>query len=573
MGAWNSLYQDLFEEVSQIPLQNQTSDHFHELYSFISLQGLFLHHALTGAQLIVDTYSLPSSIIQSMHQDLINLSHPFDDHSDSHGHRHSHSHTTNNSLDDKDEELFYYHGLIFRLSGCRQDDRDVNPTDLRFHTVLSNEEIAHKLYGNELRGLYYTQTGLTSLNLSELETNEILRPTVLMSCLIDYCGFRFQIFTPILIDEQYTLVYGYSTSAVENIFIDANPTVHTLIPMISKQLNLSLTRKKQFICPTVLNDYEPMDLVQRPSEVLSKDLQFHVTSTAEHNRVYLMNFMNFLPPDLPKEFTADLMTKTLRPEYISEYSEGSISCDIIRSDLENHLSGNNNLNTTIGSDDEEGNGSHSGGGSGGDGNERNSFLQRPVRPTVILKPLKPVLQWIRAASSLREDLIPDLVMKLDSLTSFPLDTYGLTQLLHSHGVNMRYLGDLYYRTRLAHVKDLILCEVIGRSCKIILNQSLKNISRLGRAQTVIAEQRKRSKFNNYIEHQGKVLHSKLQVILDLFNLVLGSGTDSEEFWRSKFLSFFSYPSPLSPPPACLPSLHSNPSCSCLLQILDHSSFL
>lgn len=502
MGIWNSLYQDLYEEVSQIPLTNQTADHFHELYSLISLQGLFLNYALLGAQLIVDTYTLPASIKGSISSSLISLSDPSD----------------NAAEVDKQEELFYYQGLIFRLSGCGQNDRDVTPTDFRFHSVLSNEEIAHKLFGNELRGLFYTQSGLSSLNLSDLETNEILRPTVLMTTLIDYCGFRFQVFTPIQIEEQYTLVYGYSTS--ENIFIDANPTVHTLIPMISKQLNLSLTRKQQFICPTILDDYDPVDLVQRPSEVLSKDLQFHII---EHSRVYLMNFINFLPPDLPKELTTDILTKTLRPEYIREYSEGSISSDIIRSDLENHLAGNN-MNSTVGSDDED-----------GDGGQNSSHAS--MRPTVILKPLKPVLQWIRAAASLREDLIPDIVLKLDSMTSIPLDTFGFTRFLHSHGVNMRYLGDIYLRIEMPHIKDLILCEAICRSCKTLLNQSLKNISRLGRAQTVIAEQRKRSKVSNYIEHQGKVLHSKIQVVLDLFNLLLGSGADTEEFWRSKLQLF------------------------------------
>lgn len=505
MGVWNAIYQDLYEEVSQIPIINQTSEHFHELFSLISLQGMFIHHALTGVQLIVDSYSLPPSMKTT--NSLISLS--------------------SDSVDtDKDEEILYYNGLIFRISGCRNNDRDHSPTDSRTHFVLSNEEIARKIYGNEIRGLNYVQKGLASLNLSEVETNDILRPTVLMTILIDYCGFRFQVFTPIAIDEQHTLVYGYSTT--ENMFIDANPTVHSLVPMIAKQLNLSLTRKKQFICPTTLYDYEPQDLIQRPSEVLSKDLQFHIL---EHNRVYLINFLNFLPPDLPREMSTDILTKTLRPEYIHEYSEGSISSDVIRSDLENQLGGNS-LNTTINSDNEA---------------EDDSLIENQInshnslRPTILLKPLKPILNWIRAATSLREDLIPDIVYKLDNLTVLPLDSYGLTKFLHNHGINIRYIGDIYLRTQLPHVKDLILCEAISRSCKTLLNQSLKGISRSGRAQTLIAEQRKRSKLANYIEHQGKVLHSKLHVIVDLFNLLFGYGIESELFWSSKFFfSFFFY---------------------------------
>jgi hypothetical protein len=562
MGVWNSLYQDLYEEVSQIPLTNQTTEQFHELFSFISLQGLFLHEALIGSQLIVDTYTLPSSIVKTMNNSLIPLSQLSSpdgqqDHNPTGGGSGVAGGGRTTLSDEDDEELFYYHGLIFRLAGCHHhhDDRDISPTDLRFHSTLSNEEIAHKIYGNELRGLFYTQSGLTSLNLSELETNEILRPTVLMTTLIDYCGFRFQVFAPIPIDEQYTLVYGYSTT--ENIFIDANPTVHTLIPMISKQLNLSLTRKKQFICPTLLDDYDPIDLVQRPSEVLSQDLQFHIL---EHNRVYLMNFLNFLPPDLPKEMTVDILMKTLRPEYIKEYSDGTVSSEIIRSDLENHLSSGQNMTMSLGSDDED---TTSGVSNHGHGNDINNF-----RPTMILKPLQPILHWIRVATSLREDCIPDLVKKLDSLTVLPLDTYGLTKFLHSHGVNIRYLGDIYWRTKMPHIKDLILCEVISRSCKMILNQSMKNISRLGHAQTVIAEQRKRSKLNNYLDHQAKVLNSKLRVVIDLFNLVLGSGSDVEEFWKSKFLH--------APLTLCLThtlSLCSNPPICGVLQIFHHSAIL
>jgi hypothetical protein len=299
--------------------------------------------------------------------------------------------------------------------------------------------------------------------------------------------------------------------------------------MIAKQLNLSLTRKLQFICPSALEDYDPSDLVQRPSEILSKELQFHLI---DHNRVYLMNFLHFLPPDLPRENTTDILTKTLRPEYIQEYSEGSISSDIIRSDLENQINGNN-LNSTISSDNEGDEGL-------GETTDRDSSLT--MRPTLILKPLKPVLHWIRAATSLREDLIPDLVSKLDSLTVLPLDSYGLTSFFHTHGVNMRYLGEIYWRTTMPHIKDLLLFEMISRSCKTLLNQSLKGIARSGRAQTVIAEQRKRSKPANYLDHQGKVLQSKLTLILDFFNLLFGFGDDSRHFWEGIFLEilFFEF---------------------------------
>lgn len=101
----------------------------------------------------------------------------------------------------------------------------------------------------------------------------------------------------------------------------------------------------------------------------------------------------------------------------------------------------------------------------------------------------------------------------------------------------RYLGDIYSRSTMPHVKDLILCEAVARAIKVVLNHSLRKQSRYARAQTLMAEQRKRSKAENYIQHQGTVLKNKVEVFVDMYNVVFGRGPATDEFWagaKSKF---------------------------------------
>eukprot|EP00602_Paraphysomonas_sp_CaronLab_P003718 CAMPEP_0185033556 /NCGR_PEP_ID=MMETSP1103-20130426/22598_1 /TAXON_ID=36769 /ORGANISM="Paraphysomonas bandaiensis, Strain Caron Lab Isolate" /LENGTH=1323 /DNA_ID=CAMNT_0027569865 /DNA_START=14 /DNA_END=3985 /DNA_ORIENTATION=- len=485
---WNRRYQELCEEVGRIPLNNQLPEHFHSLYSLCALQGSFLNSAASGAQAIVDSYSLPNALKPGQ---LLEIGSSRPD-------------------TERNEDVFLIDGLIYRLLGANCTDRDREPSESRAKFLACSDDIVRKITGNEVRGLFAVQIatctfGNTSVNTRNLD---VTRPSILLTTLVDYCGFRVQVFAPVAIDEMSTLVYGFASA--ENLFVNANPVLQSILPVLAKEMNLGTTTKQIFTSPVTLNQFQAQDMKKTACEYISRDLQLHVASD---NRVYLLNFSGLFPPDLPRPDSNDVLTRSLRPEFVAEYSEGPIACEAVRYDLDSQAT--NDVVSEAGDSQDEG-----------------VNASRSVRPTVLLKPMQPVVHWIRAASSLREELIPDIVMKLDLISTLPTDSYGLTEFLHAHGVNMRYLGDIYTRSRMPHVKEIVLCEAISRSCKVVLNHALGRLARRGRGQTLVAEQRKRSRAENYIEHQGTVLKNKIDTVVDMFNVVFGYGEVTDDFWQN-----------------------------------------
>ncbi|PLW29893.1 hypothetical protein PCASD_16585 [Puccinia coronata f. sp. avenae] len=95
----------------------------------------------------------------------------------------------------------------------------------------------------------------------------------------------------------------------------------------------------------------------------------------------------------------------------------------------------------------------------------------------------------------REQLLANVVQDLSEVKGLPADGRRLSDLLHSHGVNIRYLGHITHRLQLvanalsssAESKDdqhvvlqasigLLQSEMVFRACKHILNQMLLNTS-------------------------------------------------------------------------------------------------
>ncbi|KAH9470278.1 hypothetical protein MJO28_003840 [Puccinia striiformis f. sp. tritici] len=95
----------------------------------------------------------------------------------------------------------------------------------------------------------------------------------------------------------------------------------------------------------------------------------------------------------------------------------------------------------------------------------------------------------------REQLLPSVVQDLSEVKGLPADGRRLSDLLHSHGVNIRYLGHITHRLQLAanslsaspENKDdqnvvlqasigLLQSEMVFRACKHILNQMLLTTS-------------------------------------------------------------------------------------------------
>jgi hypothetical protein len=80
---------------------------------------------------------------------------------------------------------------------------------------------------------------------------------------------------------------------------------------------------------------------------------------------------------------------------------------------------------------------------------------------------------IAACRDLFSSVLPAVATALDGFASVPMDSYGLTQFLHSSGINMRHLGVLYWLCSAPSVKQLLLSEALARCCKSVLNSQLR----------------------------------------------------------------------------------------------------
>jgi hypothetical protein len=141
---------------------------------------------------------------------------------------------------------------------------------------------------------------------------------------------------------------------------------------------------------------------------------------------------------------------------------------------------------------------------------------------------------ILASKKLRTSTVIEVVRKLDFMVVFPMDSYGLTKYMHASGVNCRHLGLMYKFSNVFHVRQLLLCEAVARTVKVLLKQILQRCSRRGKAESLMAEERGRSKESHFVDHQQSLLVSKKRAVVDMFNLVLGGGPQCDEFWTGAY---------------------------------------
>jgi len=138
---------------------------------------------------------------------------------------------------------------------------------------------------------------------------------------------------------------------------------------------------------------------------------------------------------------------------------------------------------------------------------------------------------LKAYQQLYTVLIPQVAVKLDDLLAMPLDSYGVTQYLHRQGLNCRHMGGLFSLCKNPSSRYILLSEIVARSCKTILFQSLRYFTRKGKGMSIQAEYRGRSKEIDFRTHQDQIITDRAQVVLDFFNLVLGHGSETADFWK------------------------------------------
>lgn len=69
----------------------------------------------------------------------------------------------------------------------------------------------------------------------------------------------------------------------------------------------------------------------------------------------------------------------------------------------------------------------------------------------------------RAAKFLSDTVLPKLVQDLSSLEVSPMDGHTLTEALHAHGINVRYLGQVstQFRTLTRFYQSVsVICHLI-----------------------------------------------------------------------------------------------------------------
>lgn len=107
------------------------------------------------------------------------------------------------------------------------------------------------------------------------------------------------------------------------------------------------------------------------------------------------------------------------------------------------------------------------------------------------------------------------------MTFLSLESYSITSFLRGRGINMNNLGIIYKLSRVPHVKQLILCEIIARASKKYLFILIHDILIKSREATKMATLRGRSGKDDFYEHQMKTQADVATTVVNFFNAILG----------------------------------------------------
>ncbi|KAJ3105540.1 hypothetical protein HDU96_008550 [Phlyctochytrium bullatum] len=80
---------------------------------------------------------------------------------------------------------------------------------------------------------------------------------------------------------------------------------------------------------------------------------------------------------------------------------------------------------------------------------------------------------IAACMFLRETWIPGFTAKFDNLEFRPVDSRSLSLLLHSAGINIRYLGLIASRSNIPYIQELGCIEMVSRTAKCIFRNRMR----------------------------------------------------------------------------------------------------
>uniref|UniRef100_A0A1I7XLQ1 Clustered mitochondria protein homolog n=1 Tax=Heterorhabditis bacteriophora TaxID=37862 RepID=A0A1I7XLQ1_HETBA len=84
---------------------------------------------------------------------------------------------------------------------------------------------------------------------------------------------------------------------------------------------------------------------------------------------------------------------------------------------------------------------------------------------------------VEAAEFILSSQLPEFVQSCLDCSITPVDGEGLCELLHSRGINIRYLGEVFKMVvnSQSFIKSLTMCELIARSAKHVLRHYINNL--------------------------------------------------------------------------------------------------
>lgn len=130
--------------------------------------------------------------------------------------------------------------------------------------------------------------------------------------------------------------------------------------------------------------------------------------------------------------------------------------------------------------------------------------------------------------------LQDLVNGLDSMEFLPMDSPGLARVFHQFGVNMRYLGVVTENTRLPHIREFLIAEIIARSTRKLLDKEIVYMT------YKIGERNEHASFKGV--HQSEIEYKKIAyindfnqdlkgMVLKILNLTLTKSDQSYKYWE------------------------------------------
>ena len=334
------------------------------------------------------------------------------------------------------DEMFSYKGLLFRINAHGvHDEDDMNPKEERVQELTAYDEVLHKTAGNEHRGLLYMKQASDKTYRDQLHAyvhdhqdvdlsdaiDDLIRMRSLLETVVDYDGYRVCVTCPVDVDEEKTLVYGFSSdmspqflsddltvdtkvadSDNDRVFINACGPIRGQIPRLAMHLNIHPVSRECMGSTSTLHDqhegYGNSNIEKMNVETLSKWLEIH---RDDRNHIYLMNFDGLMLPDMPRSETHDIELRRLRPEFILHYQQ-QLSPDSY-ADSEHYI--------PVGGDDAY-------------------ALLDGIETKKRLEQLK---KGLDASTHLYTSVLPQLTRAMDTTLVMPLDSSSLTYLFHSYG--------------------------------------------------------------------------------------------------------------------------------------------